>query len=317
MAASRKGFTLVELLVVITIIGILIALLLPAVQAARESARRVHCQNNLKQLALAWLNHESARGHLPTGGWGYLAVGDPDRGFGREQPGGWGFNVLPYLEQEALHDMGAGLSAAAKNAKIVERCQTPLSIFICPSRRRVIRYPDSHRYDYGVGRIPTAGRSDYAACQGSGDWPSNSYPRSYAQAAGFNWPDTSGATGVITQRSMIRMAHVTDGEGNTIMLGEKYINPDHYATGNDLGDNENFFVGRDSDTVRMTSAGHAPPWQDRQGTEDHRRFGSAHVSGCFFAYCDGRVDLMSYALDVTTYGRLGDRRDGLPLNLSR
>src|SRR3977135_3561541 len=75
------GFTLVELLVVIAIIGILVALLLPAIQAAREGARRAQCKSNLKQLALGCLNHHDTQKHFPTGGWGYQWVGDPDRGF--------------------------------------------------------------------------------------------------------------------------------------------------------------------------------------------------------------------------------------------
>ncbi len=101
------GFTLVELLVVITIIGILIALLLPAVQAAREAARQVQCKNNLKQIALAALGHEQNRGFFPTGGWGISWVGDPDRGqtFGdaQHQPGNWLYSCLPFLEQETLY----------------------------------------------------------------------------------------------------------------------------------------------------------------------------------------------------------------------
>ena len=105
--ALRGGFTLVELLVVIAIIGILIALLLPAVQAAREAARSLECRNHLRQLAMAALNHEQTHGHYPTGGWGYYWIGDPDRGFAEDQPGGWPFNLLPFLEQKDLYQLPA------------------------------------------------------------------------------------------------------------------------------------------------------------------------------------------------------------------
>ena len=106
----RSGFTLVELLVVITIIGILIALLLPAVQAAREAARIAQCQNNIKQLALGCLNHEAAIKRFPTGGWGFAWTGDPNRGNDWRQPGGWIYNILPYIEQQDLHDLGVGMA---------------------------------------------------------------------------------------------------------------------------------------------------------------------------------------------------------------
>ena len=85
---------------VIAIIGILVALLLPAIQAAREAARRTQCKNNLRQIALACLNHESTHKTFPHGGWGWHWMGDPDKGFGRKQPGGWIYQATPYLEEE-------------------------------------------------------------------------------------------------------------------------------------------------------------------------------------------------------------------------
>ena len=102
----RRAFTLIELLVVITIIAILIAMLLPAVNAARESGRRAACSNHLKQLATACRAHEEAQGFLPSGGWGFLWVGDPTLGVGRRQPGSWLYSVLPHIDQQALWNMG-------------------------------------------------------------------------------------------------------------------------------------------------------------------------------------------------------------------
>ncbi len=131
----RTAFTLVELLVVIAIIGVLVGLLLPAVQQIREAANRMKCANNLKQLALACHHHESTVGTFPTGGWGWSWVGDPDRGFTQKQPGGWIYNILPFMEQSALHDLGAGLPDPQKFAAFEERCGTVTPMFNCPTRR--------------------------------------------------------------------------------------------------------------------------------------------------------------------------------------
>src|SRR5262245_56477715 len=131
---DQHGFTLVELLVVIAIIGILVALLLPAIQAAREAARRTECTNHLKQLSLGALNHENAHKFLPSGGWGFMWTGDPDRGVGATQPGGWPYSLLNFLEEGAVHAIGAGLSDAEKKAQTLRQKATPVPVFYCPTR---------------------------------------------------------------------------------------------------------------------------------------------------------------------------------------
>src|SRR5829696_5080832 len=149
-----RGFTLVELLVVIAIIGILVALLLPAVQAAREAARRAQCMNHVKELALACVNHESTHKHFPSGGWGLLWVGDADKGSGEEQPGSWLYNILPYIEEQARHDMpkdGQANGAPQQKQKdgafaMVIMAAPP--VFHCPSRRPAMPYKvEGHHKD--------------------------------------------------------------------------------------------------------------------------------------------------------------------------
>jgi prepilin-type N-terminal cleavage/methylation domain-containing protein len=176
---KKKGFTLVELLVVIVIIGILIALLLPAIQAARESARRLQCSGHLKQLGTAALTHQSAQNFYPSGGWGWLWVGDPDRGFSTRQPGGWIYNLLPYMEMGSIHDLTKGKIGPARKAAGKKLCEMPIEIVNCPSRRQAALIPigvvdprEAQPHCGGTSDLTTdtlasVARSDYAANSGS------------------------------------------------------------------------------------------------------------------------------------------------------
>ena len=160
--SCRKAFTLVELLVVIAIIGILIALLLPAIQAAREAARRTQCKNNLKQIGLAAHAHVDAQKFFPTGGWGYRWMGDPDSGYGTRQPGGWGYTMLPYLEESVIFNLGRGQTTALKQNTLAQVAAIPAPFFTCPSRRdsAFIGYIHSSDLPYNApaavkGAVPT------------------------------------------------------------------------------------------------------------------------------------------------------------------
>lgn len=133
---ARRGFTLVELLVTLAIIALLVALLLPAVQSIRESARRTQCQSNLKQLSLAAHNFEAAHGKFPSGGWGYQWQGYSDISSLAGQPGSWTFSLLPFLEQTAVYELGLYQSEPAElDVELRRRIQTPVDVYHCPSRR--------------------------------------------------------------------------------------------------------------------------------------------------------------------------------------
>jgi prepilin-type N-terminal cleavage/methylation domain-containing protein/prepilin-type processing-associated H-X9-DG protein len=333
----RSGFTLVELLVVITIIAILIALLLPAVQAAREAARRVQCQNNEKQLSLAMLSFEQANGHSPSGGWGWNWVGDPDRGAGIDQPGGWLYSVLPQLEQLPLYQLGGdgdrNTWTSKQLAGSAQRLMTTLSMINCPSRRRPILYPCYSGYSgyqaYGANPVPLMARSDYAAC--AGDQPMGelvsqgavvSGPVDLQQAATWTrdnaWPTSDyPTTGVCYFRSLVATAWITDGMSNTYLLGEKYLQPEAYPVCADGGDNETAYNGCNVDIIRVTCYRPNPsppiidvPRQDTMGYSNYNLFGSAHANGCVMAFCDGSVQWINYSIDPETHRRLGNRADG-------
>jgi prepilin-type N-terminal cleavage/methylation domain-containing protein/prepilin-type processing-associated H-X9-DG protein len=323
----KSGFTLVELLVVITIIGILIALLLPAVQAAREAARKMQCGNNLKQLSLGVIQHEQTQKFFPSGGWGFAWVPDPDRGVGKEQPGGWLYAILPYIEQTELAQLGSDGDAqnwsTTQLTGVTQMIQTPLTCMNCPTRRTPTLYPLGWVYYggattfHGANNISNVARGDYAVSWGddSSYWWQDG-PADLTAAKTRDWDDLrirKTATGISFLRSQVGIQEITDGTSNTYMLGEKYLNSDCYYTGTDSSDNETMYNGFNNDYDCLTALGY-DPLQDQAGYDGNGRFGSAHANGLNMSFCDGSVQSISYSIDPETHRRLGNRQDGLPVD---
>ena len=334
---SARGFTLVELLVVIAIIGILVALLLPAVQAAREAARRMQCKNHLKQIGIAVHAHIEAQGEFPTGGWGYGWVGDPDRGFGKEQPGGPFYVLLSFIEESALASTGSGLATNQKMAVIAEVVQrSPIDTFGCPTRRpaQLRAFNDHDPWENADSDlIDMTARGDYAFCvtgipdwentdvmsrgpdMFNGYWEGRAIPPNTSSLEDDWYLETRFLDGVVVSRGGVTVGKVSDGTSNTYLGGERYLTPDFYETGESYADDASYFTGPDHDNIRWASED-APPLQDRPGFNQGENFGSAHPSGFHMVMCDGSVQTVSYGINLETHRRLCSRRDGLPVDLS-
>jgi prepilin-type N-terminal cleavage/methylation domain-containing protein len=278
----RSAFTLVELLVVIAIIGVLVALLLPAIQAARESARRSQCQNNLKQLGIASHLFHDAHGYFPSAGWCDWWVGCPDQGMGEKQPGSWAYQLLNYIEESARAGVGQGFKCGDPDSReaIGKMLATPVSIFYCPSRRAAQGYPYVNANNTNFVPPPVMAKSDYAGNHGDvnaidTDGNCNSRVRtveagatydrwsfsgpgfiSFQRSRGNNCP--TGQTGVIFQRSTISFNQITDGTTTTYLYGEKNLDANEYETGTAGNDDQSMYNGYDRDNIRSTFIAIAP-----------------------------------------------------------
>ncbi len=333
----RRGFTLVELLVVIAIIGTLIALLLPAIQAARESGRRASCANNIKQLALGVESHKTLLGHFPTGGWNQNWLGDKDRGADWRQPGGWCFTILPYIDAKNLYDSGSMVAS------------TNIPLFVCPTRRGTGLVPAGVTGPTGIAAGPWL-HTDYAGNRGS--YASNpaspttanvdrettfgpigyTLPTSYpstpsdllllqtglqAAAVTLNTPQApplSGAAvatgGVIFAGSSVLPVSIRDGTSNTYLMAEKYVPRSSYGVGTPAGqgDAQCAYVGDSADTLR---GGQALPQSDATPSTPvlYGVFGSAHTGLFNAAMCDGSVRSVGFDIDARIHFLLAAKAD--------
>ena len=299
-AHSARGFTLVELLVVIAIIGILVALLLPAVQAARESARRNQCISQLRQIGLAIQNHHDTFGFFPTG---RTSIDD----FGVS----WAQRILPQLEEQAVFDAYDPAEPVHAEANAVAM-RTPISVYACPSRRPATADRDFHNGGAGGGANGEPRRSavlgDYAANGGLEEdtgMEGNDYVDGVFDL--LNGTIDWSIAGPIYTLSKIEARQVIDGLSQTIAVGEKHIAQP--APGEDIPDERLhsvqgdtcFLAGDNPRTIfrgsedGLASGPAALPLVDGESNNGAQVFGSSHPGVVQFVYLDGHAE--AHAVD--------------------
>ena len=302
MIRPARGLTLIELVVVIGIIALLIALLFPAVQAAREAARRTTCQNNIRQIAIALLNHHDSAGRLPPGWESWQANGGP----------GWGWSAkLPdFLEQASLgSNAGPGIGPGGPHAggkPIGDPAnkafrETSIALLICPSDPSEKRFM-LHQQSGGAG----GGGGGGGAGSGPGGPPMFEVARAnYSGVFGSENIEANPqqGNGVFFQNSRVRFADILDGQSNTLLIGERSSRLD-YAT----------WVGAVPGAYRgmariVGTAGTVP----NHVFNDFGDFGSHHPFGANFALADGHVRLISDEIDLAVYQALATRAGGEPV----
>ncbi len=311
------GFTLVELLVVIAIIGVLVALLLPAVQAAREAARRIQCVNNLKQIGMACLNYESAKSKLPRGRLGCDGSTVPGQGLAPTDcsstpasviPLSTFWMILPYVEKGPIYSR-INLTAALS--------QLP---FFTPSKDNV----KSPKWFQDLGnqeimatsvesyRCPSDDSESLVTLTASGFDNVLIATGSYAMVHGAIGPslETSNTmkyanSGPFLYRKPIKLKEITDGTSTTMFTGE--------ASDGDIleGRNRWMFSGRHVDSLRSTENPLNTPVVfpgvttiDRYGYKANGAFRSRHPQGCNFVFGDGHVDFLQDEIDISVYHAL-------------